>query len=154
MSRTAYAAANLLMTAVVDDLCTVRRLLGEQMPVIGVPVVARSALEIGHKVWCLMEPGIGGRRRTCRELVLGLTGSRRAKQVAQGLQTDPGASEALGQEQHVVKRITELGLPWPPISGLRARRWAFSVSQFEEAVQGVLRTGPQLLVVKSAHVLT
>jgi hypothetical protein len=49
--RTANAATNLLMTAVLDNLCSVQRLLGEPMPVIGVPVVARSAIEIGQRVW-------------------------------------------------------------------------------------------------------
>jgi hypothetical protein len=94
--RTAYAAANLLMTAVLDDLCSVQRLLGEPMPVIGVSVVARSAIEIGHRVWWLMEPGIGARRRACRELVLSLTSARRAKQVADGFQAGPGVTDALG----------------------------------------------------------
>lgn len=101
------------MTAVLDDLCSVQRLLGEPMPVIGVPVVARSAIEIGQKVWWLMEPDIGARRRACRELVLSLTSARRAKQVAQGLQTGPGTSEALEQEQRVLQRIAELGLTAP-----------------------------------------
>jgi hypothetical protein len=111
--RTAYAVANLLTTAVLDDLCSVQRLLGEPMPVIGVPVVARSAIEIGHRVWWLMESGIGARRRACRELVLSLTSARRAKQVARGFQAGPGVTEALGQEQRVLQRIADLGLATP-----------------------------------------
>lgn len=113
MPRTAYAAANLLMTAVLDDLCSVQRLLGEPMPVIGVPVVARSAVEIGQRVWWLMEPDLGARRRACRELVLSLTSARRAKQVAERFQADPSATEALGQEQRVLQRIADLGLATP-----------------------------------------
>jgi len=81
-SRTAYAAANIMMTAVLDDLASLFRLLDTQMPVLGATVVARSAIEIGSTAWWLMEPGIGVRRRVCRELVLSLTSARRAQQVA------------------------------------------------------------------------
>jgi hypothetical protein len=44
--RTAYAAANLLMTGVLDDLASLHQMLGDRMPVIGPTVVARSAIEI------------------------------------------------------------------------------------------------------------
>jgi hypothetical protein len=81
--RTAYAAANLMMIGVLDDLASLQRLLGDQMPVIGPTVVARSAIEIASGVWWLMEPGIGARRRVCRELALSLTSARRARQVSQ-----------------------------------------------------------------------
>jgi hypothetical protein len=80
--RTAYAAANLMMTAVLDNLASLGQLLGDQMPVIGLTVIARSAIEIAAGAWWLMEYGIGARRRVCRELVLSLTSARRAKQVA------------------------------------------------------------------------
>jgi hypothetical protein len=42
--RTAYATANLMMRAVLDNLGSLRRLLSDQMPVIGPTVVARSAI--------------------------------------------------------------------------------------------------------------
>ena len=41
--RTSYAAANLMMTGVLDDLAALRQLLDEKMSVIGPTVVARSA---------------------------------------------------------------------------------------------------------------
>ena len=50
--RTAYAAANLMMTGVLDNFASMHRLIGVQMPVIGPTVVARSAIEIA--------PGPGG----------------------------------------------------------------------------------------------
>ena len=63
--RTAYAAANLMMTGVLDNLASLHQLLASQMPAIGPTVVARSAIEIGSGVWWLMEPGIGARARVC-----------------------------------------------------------------------------------------
>lgn len=118
--RTAYAAANLMMTGVLDDLASLQRLLGDQMPVIGPTVVARSAIEIASGVWWLMEPGIGVRRRVCRELVLSLTSARRARQVgeefqARGFQVGQEITEALQQEARVLQRITGLGIT-PPTS--------------------------------------
>ena len=82
-TRTAYAAANLMMTGVLDNLAALHQLLDDQMPVIGPTVVARSAIEIASGAWWLMEPGIGVRGRVCRELALSLTSARRAKQVAE-----------------------------------------------------------------------
>lgn len=38
--RTAYAAANLMMTGVLDNFASIHRLIGVQMPVIGPTVVA------------------------------------------------------------------------------------------------------------------
>lgn len=116
--RTAYAAANLMMTGVLDDLASLRQLLGEQMPVIGPTVVARSAIEIASGVWWLMEPGIGVRRRVCREFVLSLTSARRAKQVAEefqagGFKVSQAISDALQQEARVLQRITDLGIAAP-----------------------------------------
>lgn len=61
--RTAYAAANLMMTGVLDNLAGLRQLLADQMPVIGPTVIARSAIEIASGAWWLMEPGIAARRR-------------------------------------------------------------------------------------------
>jgi hypothetical protein len=117
--RTAYAAANLMMTGVLDDLASLRRLLGHQMPVIGPTVVARSAIEISSGVWWLMEPGIGARRRVCRELTLSLTSARRAGQVAEeyarayrasGAQVSDAIADAAQQEARVVQRIAALGI--------------------------------------------
>ena len=120
-ARTAYAAADLMMTAVRDNLASLRQMLGEQMPVIGPTVVARSAIEITSGVWWLMQPRIGVRARVCRELVLSLTSARRAKQVAQGFQaqgfTVTGAiSDALQQETGILQRITDSGIT-PPTAG-------------------------------------
>ena len=58
--------------AVLGNLTSIHNLLGIEMPVIGLTVVARSAIEITSGAWWLMEPGIGVQRRVCRELVLGL----------------------------------------------------------------------------------
>jgi hypothetical protein len=68
--RTPYAAASLLMTGVLDNLGSIRQLIGDPMPAVGPTLIARSAMEIGATAWWLMEPGIGARRRTCRQLVL------------------------------------------------------------------------------------
>jgi hypothetical protein len=110
--RTAYAAANLMMHGVLDDLSSLRKLLGDPMPVIGAPILARSAIEISSTVWWLMEPGIGVRARACRELVLSLTSARRAKQVAE-LFDATQTTEYLQQEANVLQRIADLGLPAP-----------------------------------------
>jgi hypothetical protein len=120
--RTAYAAANLMMTGVLDDLASLQRLLGDQMPVIGPTVVARSAIEIASGVFWLMEPGIGVRRRVCRELVLSLTSARWAKKVAEdfqarGFQIPQEITNALQQEARVLKRITDLAITPPTSSG-------------------------------------
>ena len=65
-TRSTYGAASLLMTGVLDNLGSIRGLIGEPMPAIGPRVLARSAMEIGATAWWLMEPGIDVRRRTCR----------------------------------------------------------------------------------------
>ena len=116
--RTAYAAANLLMTGVLDDLAALRQLLNDQMSVIGPTVIARSAIEIASGAWWLMEPGIGARRRVCRELTLSLTSARRAKQVAEefkakGYPVGQEINEAHQQEASVLQRITDLGIAAP-----------------------------------------
>ncbi|MGW1987885.1 hypothetical protein ACWCPJ_36460 [Streptomyces collinus] len=111
--RTAYAAANLMMDAVLDDLGALRQLLGDRVPVIGPTVVARSAVEIASTVWWLMEPGIGVRRRVCRELALSLKSARRAKQVAQNMQASRAVTDALQQESRVLQRITDLDVQQP-----------------------------------------
>jgi len=118
--RTAYAASNLMMTAVLDDLCSLRKILDDTMPVMGPTIVSRSAIEIASTVWWLMEPRIGVRRRVCRELVVSLTSARRAKQVAEGMQNtgyhlsrpeiSAAVSDALQQEADVLRRISDLGI--------------------------------------------
>jgi hypothetical protein len=50
------------MHGVLDNLGSLRRLLGDQMPVIGPTVVARSAIEISSAAWWIMEPGVGSAR--------------------------------------------------------------------------------------------
>jgi hypothetical protein len=124
--RTAYAAANLMMLGVIDDLKSIERLLVTPVPVIGPTVIARSAIEIASGAWRLMEPGIGARRRVCRELVASLTSARRAKQVAKEyaesfqvsgdpIPADVAAmiAEARQQEPTVLQRIGELGVAAP-----------------------------------------
>jgi hypothetical protein len=101
------------MTAVLDNLGSLRRLLGEPMPTIGPTVIARSALEIGAIAWWLMEPGIGTRVRTCRELVLSLTSARRAQQVAKELEDPEGKAEGMAQEAHVLQRVSDLAIASP-----------------------------------------
>lgn len=122
LPRTAYAAANLMMTAVLDNLASIHNLLGIEIPVIGATVVARSAIEIASGAWWLMEPGIGARRRVCRELALSLGSARSAKQVAGefqalGVQVGRDVTDALQQEARVLQRITDLGIT-PASSGL------------------------------------
>lgn len=120
--RTAYAAANLMMTGVLDNLTSIHKLIGIEMPVIGPTVIARSAVEIASGAWWLMEPGIGARRRVCRELALSLQSARRARQVAEevqahalahGIQTGQEITDALQQEADVLQRITDLGIALP-----------------------------------------
>jgi hypothetical protein len=120
--RTAYAAANLMMTGVLDDLASIHKLLDAQMPVVGPTVVARSTIEIASGAWWLMEPGIGARRRVCRELALSLESARRARQVgeefqATGFQVGQEITDALQQEDRVLQRITDLGITPPPLAG-------------------------------------
>ena len=121
--RTAYAAANLLMTGVLDNLASIHTLIGIEMPVIGPTVVARSAIEIASGTWWLMQPGIGARRRVCRELALSLESARRARQVAEEFQAHALAvqvgqeiTDALQQEARVLQRIMDLGIA-PPSAG-------------------------------------
>jgi hypothetical protein len=111
--RTAYALAAVLMKAVLDNLASFRRLLGDEMLAIGPTVVARSAIEISSTVWWLMEPGIGIRKRVSRELVLSLASARRAGYVAQKLHENPDRTAAITQESQVLRRVKELGLPTP-----------------------------------------
>jgi hypothetical protein len=116
--RTAYAAANLMMTGVLDNLAAIGKLLDEEMPVIGPTILARSAIEIASGAWWLMEPGIGARRRVCRELVLSLTSARRAGQIAsefqaQGFPLTPEVAAAAQEEAQVLQRIADLGIPAP-----------------------------------------
>jgi len=111
--RTSYAAASLLMTGVLDNLGSLRKLIGEPMPAIGPAVITRSALEIGATVWWLMQPGIGARARTCRQLVLSLTSARRAGQVAGELGDSEGRDEGFQQEDRVLQLITDLTIAPP-----------------------------------------
>jgi hypothetical protein len=120
--RTAYAAANLMMIGVLDNLASIRKLIGIEMPVIGPTVVARSAIEIASGAWWLMEPGIGARPRVCRELALSLESARRAGQVAEevqahalarGVQVGQEITDALQQEASVLQRIMDLGIAAP-----------------------------------------
>lgn len=69
-----------------------------------------------------MEPGIGARRRVCRELALSLKSARRAKQVgeefqATGFQVGQEITDALQQEGRVLQRITDLGIARPASAG-------------------------------------
>ena len=115
-----------MMLGVVDDLKSLERLLVDPVPVIGPTLMARSAIEIALGAWWLMEPGIGARRRVCRELVASLTSARRAKQVADeyvdsfAKSGDPipvdiavMIAEARQQEPAVLQRITELAIGAP-----------------------------------------
>lgn len=116
--RTAYAAANLMMHGVLDNLAALYQLLDDRMSVIGPTVVARSAIEIASGVWWLMEPGIGVRNRVCRELVLSLTSARRAGQLvgefqATGIDVGEAIAEAAQQEARVLQRMTDLGIGSP-----------------------------------------
>ncbi len=116
--RTAYAAANLMMHAVLDNLAALYQLLDDRMSVIGPTVVARSAIEIASGVWWLMEPGIGVRNRVCRELVLSLTSAQRAGQLAAefqatGIEVSEAVAEAAQQEARVLQRIADLGIGSP-----------------------------------------
>jgi hypothetical protein len=111
--RTSYAAAKLLMTGVLDNLGSLRRLVGNPMPVIGPTVVARSVLELASTAWWLMDPLIGVRRRACRELVLSLTSARRAGQVAGELDDDEAKTEGKKQEANVLGRVSDLAIASP-----------------------------------------
>jgi hypothetical protein len=109
-ARWTYAAASLLMTGVIDNLGSIRGLMGEPMPAIGPRVLARSAMEIGATAWWLMEPGIGVRRRTCRHFVLSLISARRAVQVAEELGDPDGIRDAQDREKQVMDLIGDLAL--------------------------------------------
>jgi hypothetical protein len=117
--RTPYAAASLLMTGVLDNLGSIRQLIDDPMPAIGPTVIARSALEIGATAWWLMEPGIGARHRTCRQLLLSLISARRAAQVAEELRDDEARTEGLAQEDRVLAQIRDLAIVQP--TGTRYR---------------------------------
>jgi hypothetical protein len=117
--RTPYAAASLHMTGVLDNLGSIRQLIGDPMPAISPTLIARSAMEIGATAWWLMEPGIGARRRTCRQLVLSLISARRAAQVAEELRDDEARREGLAQEDRVLAQIRDLGIIEP--TGTRYR---------------------------------
>ena len=117
--RTPYAAANLLMTGVLDNLGSIRQLIDDPMPAIGPTVIARSAMEIGATAWWLMEPGIGARRRTSRQLLLSLISARRAAQVAEELRNDKVRMEGLAQEGSVLAQIRDLAIAQPTGSRYR-----------------------------------
>ena len=145
-----YAAANLMMTGVVDNLGSLHQLLDDRMPVIGPTVVARSAIEIGAGAWWLMEPGIGVRRRVCRELALSLASARRAKQVAEefqakGFQVGPAITEALQQEARVLQRITDLGIATPTPG-------YYPVIENEQAMKATVATAAMLKAILPANV--
>lgn len=137
--RTAYATANLIMHGVIDDLSSLHKLLGVSMPVIGAPIVARSAIEISSTVWWLMEPGIGVRARVCRGLVLSLTSARRAKRVAE-LFDATQVTEHLQQEANVLQRIADLGLP-APTAGFFPRVGGEACKNATELTAEMLQTG-------------
>lgn len=145
--RTAYAAASLMMTGVLDNLASIHKLIGIEMPVIGPTVIARSAIEIASGAWWLMEPGIGVRRRVCRELVLSLESARRARQVAQefqvhalahGVQAGQEITDALQQEAEVLQRIMDLGIA-APTSGFSPKVENEKAESATNATAGVLK---------------
>ena len=113
--RTAYAAANLMMTGVLDNLAAIGQLLDDKMSVTGPTILARSAIETAAGVFWLMEPGIRVRKRVCRELALSLTSARRAGQIAkefqdQGFTLPPEVAAAAQEEARVLQRIADLGI--------------------------------------------
>ena len=152
---TVYAAANLMMTGVLDDLCSLHQLLDDTMPVMGPTIVTRSVVEIASTAWWLMEPGIGVRRRVCRELVASLTSAQRAKQVATKIQaagfhtgsTDLGfaVQDALQQEDRVRQRIDDLGIS-PPTG----RRFDPEI-EGEKAASATDATGAMLKAIAPAN---
>jgi hypothetical protein len=70
-------------------------------------------MEIGATAWWLMQPGIGARRRTCRQLALSLVSARRAAQVAEELRDDESREEGLAQEDRVLAQIASLAISPP-----------------------------------------
>lgn len=117
-ARTAYAAASLMMTGVLDNLGSLQQLVDNQMPVVGPTLVTRSTVEITSGIFWLMEPRIGARTRVCRELVLSLTSARRAKQLAgeyraTGWPVSSAITEAEQQEATVLQRIVDLAIDLP-----------------------------------------
>ena len=118
--RTAYAAANLMMTGVLDILGGLSQLLDDKMSVIGPTILARSAIETAAGAFWLMEPGIKVQKRVCRELALSLGSARRAGQIAkefqdQGFTLPPEVAVAAQAEAWVLQRIANLGIT--PVSG-------------------------------------
>jgi hypothetical protein len=109
--RTAYAAANLQMTGVLDQLGSLQHLLWPPLSVLGPVVVSRSAVEIASTAWWLMEPGIGMKTRLSRELALSLDSAHEAGVVA-NLMFGPGPDldEVLDQKPRVRQRIAAAGL--------------------------------------------
>jgi len=145
--RTAYAAANLMMTGVLDNLASIHKLVGIEMPVMGPTVVARSAIEIASGAWWLMEPDIGARRRACRELALSLESARRARQVAEefqahalahGVQVGQEITDAIQQEARILQRITDLGIA-PPSPGFSPKVENEKAESATDATGGVLK---------------
>jgi hypothetical protein len=142
--RTAYAAANLMMTGVLDNLAGLRELLADRMAVIGPTVIARSAIEIASGAWWLMEPGLTARRRVCRELALSLTSARRAKQLAEeyratGVQVSDAIADARLQESRVQQRITDLAVG-PASSGYSPTIEGEQAKTATSATASMLRT--------------
>jgi hypothetical protein len=165
--RTAFAAANLMMTGVLDNLASIHKLIGIEMPVIGPTVVARSAIEIASGAWWLMEPGIGARRRVCRELALSLESARRARQVAEefqahalahGVQAGQEVTDALRQEAGVLQRIADLGIA-PPSPGFSPKVETEKAESATDATAGVLeevlrKHGPRSSIYRTYSAVT
>lgn len=94
-----------------------------------------------------MEPGIGTRRRVCRELALSLESARRAGQVAEefqahalahGVQVGQEITDALQQEASVLQRIADLGIA-PPSQGFSPKVETEKAESATDATAGVLK---------------
>jgi hypothetical protein len=111
-------------------------------------------VEIASAIWWLMEPGIGVRRRVCRELVVSLISAQRAGQVANSMQatgfhttsTDIGIAvqDALQQESRVRQRIDDLG-----VGASTGRRYAPEIAG-EKADSATDATGAMLRTIAPA----
>ena len=156
-----------MMIGVLDNLASLHNLIGIEMPVIGPTVIARSAIEIASGAWWLMEPGIGARRRVCRELALSLGSARRAGQVAaeiqahflaRGVQAGQDVTDALMQEPRVLQRITDLGMA-SPSAGLSPKVEGERAESATDATAGLLRevlrkSGPGTSVYRTYSAVT
>jgi len=115
--RTAYAYAEFMMMGVTDHLAAISSLLASAvgatppaMPALAVPVLTRSAIDLGAQAFWLLDPDIGARERVARLQTMRLDSAREGVRAVTSAGFGDDAHEYSETEESVAERSGDWGL--------------------------------------------